>query len=75
MPLPVIYKEINMECGYKIDLLVEKTVIIELKSVDEIIPVHRAQILTYMKFAKKPIGLLINFNVKILKNGIQRFAL
>lgn len=75
LPLPVIYKEINMECGYKIDLLVEKTVIIELKSVDEIIPVHRAQILTYMKFAKKPIGLLINFNVKILKNGIQRFAL
>ena len=75
VPVPVIYKEIKLDCGYRQDILVEKKVVIELKTVDAIIPVHEAQILTYMKFAKKEIGLLINFNVTLLKNGIKRFRL
>jgi GxxExxY protein len=74
-PTPVIYKEIKLECGYRIDILVENTVIIELKVVDAINPVHEAQILTYMKFAGKKLGLLINFNVTVLKDGIKRFKM
>src|SRR5665648_91141 len=62
-PIPVVYKEIKLECGYRIDILVENSVVLELKVVDGINPVHEAQILTYMKFANKPLGLLINFNV------------
>jgi GxxExxY protein len=73
LPVPVIYKEIKMECGYRLDLLVERTVVIELKTVEVFNPVHEAQILTYLKFAKKPIGLLINFNVVLLKDGIKRY--
>jgi GxxExxY protein len=72
---PVVYKEIKLECGYRIDILVENLVIIELKVVDTINPVHEAQILTYMKFANKCIGLLINFNVTLLKNGIKRYKI
>jgi GxxExxY protein len=73
-PVPVIYKEVKLECGYRIDLLVESIVVMELKSVDALIPVHEAQILTYMKFADKSIGLLINFNVTLLKNGLKRYV-
>jgi len=72
-PVPVVYKEIKLECGYRIDLLVEKTVVVELKTVDAFNPVHEAQILTYMKFANMPIGLLINFNLALLINGIKRY--
>ena len=74
-PTPVIYKEIKLECGYRIDILVENVVIVELKVVDSLNPVHVAQILTYMKFANKEIGLLINFNVSVLKDGIRRFRI
>lgn len=74
-PVPVIYKDIKLDCGYRMDLLVENTVIIELKTVDAFNPVHEAQILTYMKFGNKVIGLLINFNVTLLKNGIKRYKL
>ena len=74
-PVPVIYKDIKLNCGYRIDILVENKVIIELKTVDTLIPVHEAQILTYMKFAKIETGLLINFNVTLLKNGLKRFKL
>ena len=73
--LPVMYKDINLDCGYRIDILVEDTIIVELKSVDAINPVHEAQILTYLKFSGKKIGLLINFNVTLLKNGLKRFIL
>jgi GxxExxY protein len=72
-PTPVVYKEIKLECGYRIDILVENSVIIKLKVVDAINPIHEAQILTYMKFSNKPIGLLINFNVTVLKDGIRRY--
>lgn len=71
--VPVIYREIILEFGYRIDLLVEDEIIIELKVVDALNPFHIAQVLTYMKFADKPIGLLTNFNVSILKEGIRRF--
>ena len=74
-PVPVVYKEIKLECGYRIDILVENSVIVELKVVDEFNTVHEAQILTYMKFADKKTGLLINFNVTRLKNGLKRFVL
>jgi GxxExxY protein len=74
-PVPVIYKERKLDYGYRIDILVEDTVLIELKSVDAFNPVHEAQILTYMKFAGKKIGLLINFNVTMLRNGLRRYRL
>ena len=74
-PTPVVYKEIKLDCGYRIDILVENAVLIELKAVVEFNPVHEAQILTYMKFAKKSVGLLINFNVTLLKNGIKRYKI
>lgn len=73
--LPIIYKEIQLEQGYRIDLLVEDAVVIELKAVDEVIPVHEAQILSYLKLSGCQVGLLLNFNVKLLKDGIRRFAM
>jgi len=72
-PIPVVYKEIKLDCGYRMDILVENQVVVELKTVDAFVPVHEAQILTYMKFANKNLGLLINFNVTLLKNGIKRY--
>jgi GxxExxY protein len=72
-PVPVTFKDIKLKCGYRIDILVEDIVIVELKSVDQLAPIHEAQILTYLKFSNKNIGLLINFNVLLLKNGIKRF--
>ena len=69
--LPLVYKEIKLDCGYRLDLLVEDKVIVELKSVESFTDVHLAQILTYLKLAKKKVELLLNFNVKSLKNGIK----
>ncbi|WP_047446018.1 GxxExxY protein [Alistipes sp. ZOR0009] len=74
-PLPLVYEEVKLDCGYRIDLLVDNRVIIELKTVDQFTEVHQAQILTYMKLSKIKYGLLINFNVKSLKEGIKRFIL
>ena len=74
-PIPVEYKGTKLDCGYRIDLLVEERVLIELKSVEMIADIHIAQLLTYMKIAKIRIGLIINFNVKLLKDGIRRFVL
>ena len=73
-PVPVIYKEIKLDCGYRYDILVENCVLVELKTVEEFNPVHEAQILTHMKFAEKNVGLLINFNVTVLKNGLRRYV-
>lgn len=73
--LPVYYNKIKMDAGYRIDLLIENSVIIELKSVETILPIHKAQNLTYLKLAEKHLGLLINFNVTQLKEGINRFVL
>ena len=74
-PLPVKYKSINLNCGYRIDVFVDETIIVELKSVDKILPIHQAQLLTYMKLAGISTGLLMNFNVKYLKDGIKRMVL
>lgn len=70
--LPIIYDDIFIEAGYRIDLLVEDTVVVELKSVERVLPIHEAQLLTYLKLSKMKLGLLINFNVTLLKNGIKR---
>jgi GxxExxY protein len=73
--VPVTYKGMTLDCGYRLDLLVEHTVILELKSVDRIHPIFEAQLLTYMRLLEKPVGLLINFNVPILRAGIVRKVL
>ncbi len=73
--LPVKYRGEKIDLDFKIDLLVEDEVIVELKAVDVILPVHEAQLLTYLKLAEKQLGLLINFNTKLLKDGIRRFVL
>lgn len=74
-PLPLIYEEVKLACGYRIDMLVENQVIVELKTVEKFTDVHVAQILTYLKLSNKKIGLLLNFNTKSLKNGIKRVIL
>ncbi len=74
-PLPVEYKEVRLDCGYRIDLLVEDAPIVELKSVEQIDGIHEAQLLTYMELAGVKTGLLINFNVRRLRDGIRRFVL
>lgn len=74
-PLPLIYKEVKLEAGYRVDLLVEDCIIIEVKAVDELSDIHLAQILTYLKLSKCKLGLLGNFHVKILKHGIKRVIL
>lgn len=75
MSLPVAYKGLNLDCGYRVDMIVKGRLIIELKSVDSLQPIHEAQLLTYMKLANIGTGLLINFNTGLLKNGIKRFVL
>ena len=72
VPLPVEYKGIRLECGYRLDFLVDKTVVVEIKAVDALAPVHDAQLLTYLRLGGWRLGLLINFNVAVLKNGIHR---
>jgi len=74
-PIPVEYKGVRLDCGYRVDVLVEDVLILELKSVEEVKGIHEAQLLTYMKLAGIKIGLLMNFNVERLKDGIQRFVL
>ncbi|HSK44111.1 MAG TPA: GxxExxY protein [Candidatus Binatia bacterium] len=73
--VPVTYKGVTLDCGYRLDILVQETVILELKSVDRIHPIFEAQLLTYMRLLQKPVGLLINFNVPILRSGIVRKVL
>jgi GxxExxY protein len=73
--LPVLYKGLPLDCGYQIDLIVRDEIVLELKSIEKILPIHQAQLLTYMKLARKPLGLLINFNVPLLTQGIIRRVL
>ena len=73
--LPLIYKEVKLDIGYRIDLLVEDSIIVEIKSVDAFADIHMAQILTYLKLSGCKLGLLVNFNVRSLKNGIKRVIL
>ena len=73
-PMPILYKDISLDTGYRIDLMVEDKVIVELKSVDSLTNIHIAQVLTYLKLSNCRLGLLINFNVKLLKTDIKRIA-
>ncbi len=72
VPLPVVYKDAQLDCNYRMDLLIEETVVLELKAIDHVLPVHEAQLMTYLRLSGKPLGLLINFNVPALKMGITR---
>jgi len=74
-PIPLVYKEVKLDCGYRLDILVEGRIVVELKSVDGLGPIHEAIILTYLKLSSHKLGLLINFNVPLLKNGIKRFRM
>lgn len=74
-PLPVKYRGVKVDCGYRIDLVVEGKVIIELRTVEKLAPIHEAQLLSYLKLSGCKAGLLIDFNVKVLKNGVRRLVL
>jgi GxxExxY protein len=74
VPLPVVYKGIKLDCGYRIDVLVNDLIIIELKTVEKLLPIHDAQLLTYLKLYGRPLGLLMNFSVPALKDGIKRLV-
>ena len=72
--IPVVYKEVKLDCGYRADLVVEDSVIIELKTIDKMAPIHGVQLLTYLRLLDKRLGILMNFNVPILKQGIKRIV-
>jgi GxxExxY protein len=74
VPLPVVYKEIKLDCGYRMDMVVEDLVVVEFKTVEALLPVHDAQLLSYLKLSGMPVGLLINFHVPILKDGLKRIV-
>lgn len=74
-PMPLKYREVQLDCGYRLDLMVNDVVVIEIKAVETLLPIHEAQLLTYMRLAGCKLGLLINFNEKLLKHGVRRFVL
>ena len=73
-PVPVVYRDVRLDCGYRADMIVEEAVVIELKVVDQIAPIHKAQLLSYLKLTGCKVGLLMNFNVKVLKDGVVRMV-
>src|SRR6266446_7264346 len=73
--LPIVYKDVRLDCGYRMDIVVDHQLIIEIKAVDRIMPIHEAQILTYLRLSGHTIALLLNFNCVVLKNGLRRFVL
>jgi len=73
-PVPLVYRDLKLECGYRLDFLVSGRVVVELKSIEAIAPIHETVMLTYLRLSHSPIGLLINFNVPVLKEGIRRFV-
>ena len=72
LPLPVVYKDVKLDCGYRLDLVVEDSVILEIKAVQELAPIHDAQLLSYLRLSGKSVGLIINFHVHVLKDGLKR---
>ncbi len=74
VPLPVRYKEVKLDCGYRMDIVVERLVIVEIKAVERIIPVHEAQLLSYLKLARLRVGLLLNFHTPVMKSGLKRIV-
>lgn len=75
VPLPINYKDVRLDCGYRVDIIVERTLLLELKAIETLLPVHKAQLLTYMRLAGIKVGFLMNFNVPVLKNGLVRMVL
>jgi GxxExxY protein len=73
-PLALVYHDIKLDCGYRLDLLVDRRVIVEIKAIDKVLPIHHAQLISYLKLANCQVGLLINFNVQWLKDGLHRFV-
>lgn len=74
-PLPIVYRDVTLECGYRLDLLVAESVIVEIKAVEKPAPIHDAQVLSYLKLSGHKVGLLINFNVQAVKDGIRRLVI
>jgi GxxExxY protein len=74
-PLPVVYKQVRLDCGYRMDIVVPQALVIEIKAVEQITPLHEAQILTYLRLSGIPVGLLMNFNTVALRHGLRRFVL
>jgi GxxExxY protein len=75
VPLPVVYKGAHLDCGYRLDIVVDQRLVLEIKSVEQLVPIHQAQLLTYLRLSGKKVGLLINFNSIVLKDGIRRLML
>ncbi len=73
-PLPVVYRDVKLDCGYRLDLVVEDSVVVEIKAVDQLAPIHDAQLLSYLRLSGMRVGLLINFHVRVLKNGLKRIV-
>jgi GxxExxY protein len=73
-PLPVVYKQVKLDCGYRLDMVVEDEIIVEIKAIEKLLPIHDAQLLSYLRLAKKRVGLLMNFHVPVLKNGLKRIV-
>ncbi len=72
--LPVVYKQVKLDCGYRLDFVVEDEIIVEIKAIEQLLPIHEAQLLSYLRLAKKKAGLLMNFHVPVLKNGLKRIV-
>jgi len=72
--LPVVYRDVKLDCGYRLDLVVEDSVVVEIKAVDQLAPIHDAQLLSYLRLSGMRVGLLINFHVRVLKNGLKRIV-
>jgi len=75
VPLPIVYKGIRLDCGYRLDIVIGEALIVEIKAVEQLLPIHDAQILTYLRLSRHKVGLIINFNTALLKNGVRRFVL
>jgi GxxExxY protein len=73
-PLPVVYRDVKLDCGYRLDLVVEDSVVVEIKAVEQLVPIHDAQLLSYLRLSGKRVGLLVNFHVRVLKNGLKRIV-
>jgi len=73
-PLPVVYKDVKLDCGYRLDLVVDDSVVVELKAIDQLAPIHDAQLLSYLRLSGLKVGLLLNFHVRVLKNGMKRLV-
>ena len=73
--LPVVYKSVRLDCGYRLDVVIENRLILELKAIERLLPIHEAQVITYLRLSNIPIGLLLNFNSVVLKHGIRRLML